>query len=137
MKQYSAARSGWAEILPWSYELRLKIGARLQEEAWTWLEDRGMALDPYHPPSRSVKRGPRRGHRVGARCTQAAPTAEQASMGRDRACAEVERRVGSPASSVRCVDHLDAASPDLEMEQVRAILGEGPMVTPQSAEDLL
>ncbi|KAJ1140858.1 hypothetical protein NDU88_007196 [Pleurodeles waltl] len=63
------------------------------------------------------------------------PRAEQASMERDRACVEVERRVGSPASSARSVDQQDVVSPDLEVEQV--ILGEGPTVTPQTAEDLL
>ncbi|KAJ1139033.1 hypothetical protein NDU88_005410 [Pleurodeles waltl] len=96
-----------------------------------------MASDQSHPLSGSAKRGPRRDRRVGARRTQAALTAEQASMERARACAEVERRVGSRASSVRSVDHLDVVSPDLEMKQVRVILGEGLMVTPQSAEDLL
>ncbi|KAJ1145233.1 hypothetical protein NDU88_011524 [Pleurodeles waltl] len=105
-------------MLPWSYELRLKIRDRLQEEAWTWLEDSGMASDPSHPPLRSAKCGPWRDRRVGARHTQAAPTAEQVSVERDRACAEVERRMGSPASSVRSMDHVDAASPDLETEQV-------------------
>ncbi|KAJ1115807.1 hypothetical protein NDU88_004029 [Pleurodeles waltl] len=35
------------------------------------------------------------------------------------------------------VGHLDAASPDLAMKQVQAILGEGPTVMPQSADDLV
>ncbi|KAJ1123216.1 hypothetical protein NDU88_001689 [Pleurodeles waltl] len=81
-------------------------GQVTREEAWTWLEDRSMASGPSHPPSRSAKRGPRRVPRDGH--TQVAPTAKQASVERDLACVEVERRVGSPASSVRSVDHQDA-----------------------------
>ncbi|KAJ1108944.1 hypothetical protein NDU88_006314 [Pleurodeles waltl] len=71
------------------------------EEACAWLEDNGMASGPSQPPSRLVRRCPRTGHRDSIRHTKAAPTAEQASLERDRACAEVERRVSSPASSAR------------------------------------
>ncbi|KAJ1153889.1 hypothetical protein NDU88_006647 [Pleurodeles waltl] len=96
-----------------------------------------MALDPLRLPSHSARCGPQREHRDGAWRTKVVPPAEQASMERDQACAEVKRRVGSPASSVRSVDQQDMVSPDLEVEQFRAILGKGPMVTPQTAEDLL
>ncbi|KAJ1185575.1 hypothetical protein NDU88_002367 [Pleurodeles waltl] len=47
---------------------------------------------------------------------------------------KLKERVTSMEESV---DLLDVVLPDLEMEQVRAILGEGPTVMPQSAEDLL
>ncbi|KAJ1079834.1 hypothetical protein NDU88_000067 [Pleurodeles waltl] len=96
-----------------------------------------MTLDPSHPPSRSARRSPQRDCKVGAGRTQAASTAEQAFLERTQAYAEVERRRGSSGSSAGSAYHLDAASPDLAMEQVQAILGEGPTVTPQSAEDLL
>ncbi|KAJ1161883.1 hypothetical protein NDU88_002363 [Pleurodeles waltl] len=65
------------------------------------------------------------------------PAPFSSSMERDRACAEVEQRVGAPASSARSVDQQDVVSLDLEVEQFRAIFGEGPTVTPQTAEDLL
>ncbi|KAJ1090375.1 hypothetical protein NDU88_003508 [Pleurodeles waltl] len=50
---------------------------------------------------RGAKRWLVGGFQESAQRTRAAPTAEQASMERERACAEVERRVGSPASSIR------------------------------------
>ncbi|KAJ1176990.1 hypothetical protein NDU88_002257, partial [Pleurodeles waltl] len=65
------------------------------------------------------------------------PTADQASMEREQARAEVEQRVGFLASSVRSEERQDRDSPELDVEHFKAILGWGPMVTPQTAEDVL
>ncbi|KAJ1211299.1 hypothetical protein NDU88_006660 [Pleurodeles waltl] len=73
----------------------------LQKEAWAWLEGSDIASRLPKSPSRLARHGPRGGTLGGTRRTRTDPTAEQASMEREQARAEVERRVGSPASSVR------------------------------------
>ncbi|KAJ1123391.1 hypothetical protein NDU88_001861 [Pleurodeles waltl] len=74
----------------------------------------------------------------GARRTRAAPTVEQAAMEREWARAEVELRVGSPASSssLESVEQQDKTPLGLDEEQIRAALGGGPKVTPQTAKDV-
>ncbi|KAJ1112460.1 hypothetical protein NDU88_000724 [Pleurodeles waltl] len=83
------------------------------------------------------RNGPRGGFRDSAQRTQAVPTAEQASLERDRACAEVVRRVGSPVSSNRRVEQQDVVFLNLDAEQFRAILGGGQTVTPHTAEEVV
>ncbi|KAJ1131772.1 hypothetical protein NDU88_010105 [Pleurodeles waltl] len=59
-------------------------------------------------------------------------------MERERVLTEVELRVGSPASSsMESVEQQDKTPLGLDEEQLRAALGGGPKVTPQTAEDVL
>ncbi|KAJ1186963.1 hypothetical protein NDU88_003742 [Pleurodeles waltl] len=62
---------------------------------------------------------------------------EQAAKERAQVVAEMELWAGTPPSPVVSRDRLDADVPDLEDEQMHTLLGGGPPVTPQTAEDWL
>ncbi|KAJ1100991.1 hypothetical protein NDU88_006066 [Pleurodeles waltl] len=63
---------------------------------------------------------------MGARRSYAAPSKEQATKERERTCAEVELRAGSPTPSVGSVEQQDKDPPVLDVEQIQVILGRGP-----------
>ncbi|KAJ1121135.1 hypothetical protein NDU88_009263 [Pleurodeles waltl] len=73
----------------------------------------------------------------GARRSRAAPSKEEATKGRERPWAEVELRAGSPKPSEGRVEQQDKDPPVLDVEQIHVILGGGPLVTPQIAEDVI
>ncbi|KAJ1118383.1 hypothetical protein NDU88_006574 [Pleurodeles waltl] len=68
---------------------------------------------------------------------RAVPSREQAAKERAHVVEEMEPRARSPPPPVMSGEQLDADVPDLDDEQMRAILGGGLLVTPQTAEDEL
>ncbi|KAJ1161607.1 hypothetical protein NDU88_002091 [Pleurodeles waltl] len=117
-------------------KLKQRVTSMVEQEAWLWLEDRGMTPDPSHPPSRfaSVVRGEITGSGLGARRR---PLLLNRPPWKGTGLVRRWRASGFPWVFCRKCGSLGCDVTYLAMVQVRAILGEGPMVTPQSAEDLL
>ncbi|KAJ1176077.1 hypothetical protein NDU88_001360 [Pleurodeles waltl] len=86
------------------------------------------------PPPRHKTRG---NQDVSRRQPQAGPSREQAAKERAQMVAEMELQAGSLPPPVKRGEQPDADVPDLDDEQMHAILGGGPLVTPQTAEDVL
>ncbi|KAJ1150189.1 hypothetical protein NDU88_002985 [Pleurodeles waltl] len=73
----------------------------------------------------------------GAQRSRAAPFKDQATKEREQERAEVKLRAGSPMLSVGRVEQQDKDPPVLDVEQIHVILGGVPLVTPQTAEDMI
>ncbi|KAJ1179173.1 hypothetical protein NDU88_004409 [Pleurodeles waltl] len=68
---------------------------------------------------------------------EAGPNREQAAKERAKAVAEMELRAGPPPSPELREEQQDVDTPVLDKEQMHVILDDGPLVTPQTAEDVL
>ncbi|KAJ1216802.1 hypothetical protein NDU88_004401 [Pleurodeles waltl] len=68
---------------------------------------------------------------------QADSSREQAAKERGQIMAEMELWAKTPPPPVLSGEWLETDVPELEDEQIHALLGDGPPVTPQTAEDLL
>ncbi|KAJ1209424.1 hypothetical protein NDU88_004802 [Pleurodeles waltl] len=107
------------------------------EEAWTQMEGRGITNATQKPPERSTKNTRRENQGTSRRQTSTGSSKEQAAKERAQVVAEVEHwaRSPSPPSAIR--EQLEEDIPEMYGEQITALLGAGPSVTPQTSEDLL
>ncbi|KAJ1199323.1 hypothetical protein NDU88_003160, partial [Pleurodeles waltl] len=97
----------------------------------------GITSETQRLPPRSTRRKIKGSPLDGARRSCAAPFKEQANKEKEQVRAEVELRARSPMPSVVSVEQQDKDPPVRNVEQIQVILGGGPLVTPQTAEDVL
>ncbi|KAJ1195667.1 hypothetical protein NDU88_004935 [Pleurodeles waltl] len=107
------------------------------EEAWAWLENRSIAQVTPKPSPLSTRQKTRGNHDVSSRHPRAHPSREQAAKERAQVVAEMELRTGPPLPPAMREEQPDADNLDLDEEQMHVILGGGPTITPQTAEDVL
>ncbi|KAJ1176118.1 hypothetical protein NDU88_001401 [Pleurodeles waltl] len=89
------------------------------------------------PPSRSTRPARWVNQDVSSCQPQAGPSREQGAKERAQAVAKIELPAGTPPPPMVSGKWVDVDVLDLDDEQMHAILGGSPTVTPQTAEDVL
>ncbi|KAJ1200835.1 hypothetical protein NDU88_004656 [Pleurodeles waltl] len=104
------------------------------EEAWAWLENRGINQVERKSSSQSTRQ---EGFLLAVNGTHGQALLENKRPKRVQVLAEMELRAGPPPSPELREEQQDVDPPALDKEQMHVILGNGPLVTPQTAEDVL
>ncbi|KAJ1115481.1 hypothetical protein NDU88_003705 [Pleurodeles waltl] len=96
------------------------------EEAWAWLEGRGITHAPQKPPVRQTRTARKENQGPNKHSSTSGPLKEQAATERVWAGAEVEIQTGTPSPPPPSDEQLDVDIPDMDSEQIHVLIAGGP-----------